>query len=58
MKPADPRSLSTEQLAQLLGIEVGKIREHVSAGAPVTDAGNVNLVHYAAWLVKAYAMKK
>jgi len=28
------------------------IRKDISAGAPVNPDGTVNLVHYAAWLVK------
>ena len=52
--PADgavnPAALTVEQLARMLGVPAGKVRDHVSAGAPTGPGGTINLVHYAAWL--------
>jgi len=43
-------ALTVEQLARMLGMPVGKVRDHVAAGAPTGPGGTINLVHYAAWL--------
>ena len=54
----NPLSLSAEDLARLLSAAGGKpisaeqIREDLEAGAPALPGGKVNLVQYAAWLVK------
>ena len=52
----DPQSLSPERLAQLLTaagrrlVTADMIREDIAAGAPADARGNLNLVHYTAWL--------
>jgi len=46
----NPMALGVEQLAKMLAVPEGKIREHVAAGAPVDTNGRINLVRYAAWL--------
>ena len=46
----DPAVLTVEQLARMLAVPAGKVRDHVAAGAPVAADGTINLVHYAAWL--------
>ena len=46
----NPAALTVEQLARMLGVPAGKVREHLAAGAPTGSDGTVNLVHYAAWL--------
>ena len=48
--PVNPAALTVEQLARMLAVPAGKVRDHVAAGAPVAADGRVNLVHYAAWL--------
>jgi len=46
----NPAALSIAQVAQMLGVPVEKVQEHVDAGATTGPGGTVNLVHYAAWL--------
>lgn len=56
-------ALSLADLARLLSKSAGRtvpvetIRRDVDAGAPVNPDGTVNLVHYAAWLVKEVAAR-
>lgn len=51
-------ALSAEDLALLLSKSGGRtvsaeaLRSHVEAGAPTNADGTLNLVHYAAWLVR------
>ena len=42
-------------LSQVSGEKIteAQVRADIEAGAPVEPDGRVNLVHYAAWLVKA-----
>ena len=54
----DPMALSLDDAARLLAA-VGGVRitremmeTDIAAGAPVNPDGTINLVHYAAWLVK------
>ena len=56
--PADPAALSVEQLAKMLAVSAGKIRDHVAAGAPTGPRGAINLVHYAAWLNRELGVGK
>ena len=46
----NPAALTVEQLARMLGVPAGKVRDHVAAGAPTGPGGTINLVRYAAWL--------
>lgn len=41
-------------LTRFSGREVSQamLRAHVKAGAPVNSDGTLNLIHYAAWLVR------
>ena len=48
--PVNPTALTVEQLARMLAVPAGKVRDHVAAGAPTGPGGTINLVHYAAWL--------
>ena len=54
----NPAALTVEELAQLLAaaggtpVSADDVRADVAAGAPVLPGGRVNLVHYAAWLVR------
>ena len=54
-------SLSIDDLARLLtrsgakAIDAETLRQDIAAGAPVNADGTINLVHYAAWLVKECA---
>ena len=56
-------ALSLADLARLLSKSAGRtvpvetIHRDVDAGAPVNPDGTINLVHYAAWLVKEYAAR-
>jgi len=50
--PVDVTALTVRELADLLGVASGTVREHVKAGAPCT-AGRprrLSLIEYAAWL--------
>lgn len=57
-KPINPTALSLPDTARLLArvgapsITEAMLRADVAAGAPTNDDGTINLVHYAAWLVK------
>jgi hypothetical protein len=54
----NPRSLGLEQLAKMLSsvggkqITVEQLQADIDAGAPQLSDGNVNLIHYAAWLAR------
>ena len=54
----DPTHLSVEQAAKLLSaagrqrVPQEQIASDIEAGAPTNTDGTLNLVHYAAWLVK------
>ena len=56
-------ALPLADLARLLSKSAGRtispemLRRDVDAGAPVNPDGTINLVHYAAWLVKEYAAR-
>jgi hypothetical protein len=57
----DPQKLSTEDAARLLSrvggkrVEESTIEADVAAGAPTNVDGTINLVHYAAWLIRQLA---
>ena len=54
----DPNRLTVEQAAKLLSaaakmrVPVEQIAADLNAGAPRNPDGTINLMHYAAWLVK------
>ena len=54
----NPNAMSVVNAARLLSKASGErvteemIRADLAAGAPVNTDGTINLVHYAAWLVK------
>lgn len=54
----NPMSLSVEDMSRLLSAGGGKkispeqVQADIDAGAPVGPGGRMNLVHYAAWLVR------
>ena len=50
--PVDVTALTVRELADLLGVPVGTVREHVKAGAPCTGgrARRVSLIEYVAWV--------
>ena len=56
--PVDPNRLSVEQAAKLLSaaakgrVPAEQIAADLAAGAPQNPDGTVNLMQYAAWLVK------
>ena len=50
----------TGEAADMLGVadeQRPELRRDVEAGAPVNPDGTINLVHYAAWLVKEMAAR-
>jgi hypothetical protein len=57
-RPLDPNRLTAEQAAKLLSaaakirVPVEQITEDLAAGAPQNSDGTINLMHYAAWMVK------
>lgn len=57
-RPLDPNRLTVEQAAKLLSaaakirVPVEQIAEDLAAGAPRNSDGTINLMHYAAWMVK------
>lgn len=54
----NPMALSVEEVSRLLSAAGGKritaeqVQADLDAGAPVGPDGKINLVHYAAWLVR------
>lgn len=54
----NPMALSIEEVSRLLSAAGGKrvtieeVQADIDAGAPVSPDGRINLVHYAAWLVR------
>jgi hypothetical protein len=54
----DPNRLTVEQAARILStagrklVSVETLEQDSAAGAPTNPDGTLNLVHYAAWLVK------
>ncbi len=60
----DPNRLTVEQAAKLLSaaakvrIPPEQIAGDLEAGAPANADGTINLVHYAAWLVKETARRE
>jgi hypothetical protein len=55
-------ALSVEELARVLaaagggGVSRQVIEQHLAAGAPRNPDGTMNLIHYAAWLVRSEAV--
>ncbi len=56
--PLNPNALPVQDAARLLTSAGGQrvpaetIQADVDAGAPMNGDGTINLIHYAAWLVK------
>jgi hypothetical protein len=56
-----PQALSLEDVARILTasgwkpVTVDMIRDDIDDGAPTNADGTINLIHYAAWLVKEMA---
>ncbi len=56
--PIDPNRLTPDQAAKLLSaaakirVPAEQIAEDLASGAPRNADGTINLVHYAAWLIK------
>ncbi len=54
----NPLSLTLEEVARLLSAAGGRkvtpeqVQADIDAGAPVGAGGRINLVHYAAWLIR------
>ena len=62
-QPVNPQSLSIEEVARMLSATGGKkitpaqVQADIDAGAPVGRDGRMNLVHYAAWLIREVQAK-
>jgi hypothetical protein len=56
-KKLNPTALTIEKAAKALGVGREILEADIAAGAPVNADGTVNLVHYAAWLVKELAAR-
>jgi hypothetical protein len=60
-QPLNPTSLTFSDAARLLSragsqlVTVQMLEADLAAGAPTNADGTINLVHYAAWLVKETA---
>jgi hypothetical protein len=58
----NPMSLAVADLAQLLtkvggqSVTAAILQADIASGAPVNADGTINLVHYAAWLVRENAI--
>jgi len=54
--PLNPNALTLADAARLLAkagrVTEAMLRADLAAGAPANPDGTINLVHYAAWLVK------
>ncbi len=55
--PASPTAMTPEQLGHLLQIPPETIYKHLAEGAPA-DNGRINIIHYAAWLLRQVEQKK
>jgi hypothetical protein len=59
--PLNPRALARVDAARIFSaaagaaIDLAMLEADVAAGAPVNADGSLNLVHYAAWLVRESA---
>jgi len=59
--PLNPQALSVDEVARILTasgwkpITAEMVRDDIDDGAPTNPDGTINLVHYAAWLVKEMA---
>jgi plasmid maintenance system antidote protein VapI len=56
-KKVIPTALTIEKAAQALGVGRETLEADIAAGAPVNADGTINLVHYAAWLVKELVVR-
>lgn len=56
--PINPLSLTVDEAARMLTAAGGKkvtpemVQADINAGAPTAPGGRINLVHYAAWLIR------
>ena len=51
----NPAALTAADVARLLGVPVAVVEKDLAEGAPRAADGTMNLVQYAAWLLKAMA---
>lgn len=61
MNPAALPSVDAARLLSAAGgqrIDVGMLRADIDAGAPVNADETINLVHYAAWLVREMSSRE
>jgi len=56
-KKPNPTALTIEKAAKALGVGREILEADIAAGAPRNADGTINLVHYAAWLVKELAAR-
>ena len=51
----NPAALTAADVTRLLGVPVAAVEKDLAEGAPRAADGTMNLVHYAAWLLKGMA---
>ena len=51
----NPAALAAPDVARLLGVPAAVVEQDLAEGAPRAADGSMNLVHYAAWLLKGMA---
>ena len=51
----NPAALAAADVARLLGVPAAAVEKDLAEGAPRAADGTMNLVHYAAWLLKGMA---
>ena len=54
----NPAALAVADAARLLGMAEDVVRKHVGEGAPAAADGTMNLIHYAAWLIRELARRE
>jgi len=51
----NPAALTAADVARLLGVPAAVVEKDLAEGAPRAADGSMNLVHYAAWLLRKTA---
>lgn len=51
-KSVNPSAMTVSQAARVLGVEADTVRRHIEQGLPIGSGGTINLVKYAAWMLR------
>jgi hypothetical protein len=51
----EPTALTAADVARILGVPVEAVEKDIAEGAPAVTDGTMNVVHYAAWLLRTMA---